>query len=73
MLGGHARPTWGRLLIVWAAGQGFGGLNEVVEFAAVLAVPDTNVGGYLNTGWDLVANLAGCTVAVLLIRFGRRE
>jgi hypothetical protein len=72
MLGGRAQPTWGRMLLVWAAGQGFGALNEVIEFAAVLAVPETNVGGYRNTGWDLVANLAGCTIAVLLIRFGRR-
>ncbi len=73
MLGGQAEPSWGRLFIVWAAGQGFGALNEVIEFAAVLAVPETNVGGYRNTGWDLVANLGGCTLAVLLIRFGRRR
>lgn len=73
MLGERTEPTWGRMLLVWAAGQGFGALNEVIEFAAVLAVPETNVGGYRNTGWDLVANLVGCTVAVLLIRFGRRR
>ena len=40
-----------------AAGSGFGALNEVVEFIAVLTIPETNVGGYENTGWDLVANL----------------
>jgi len=72
VLGERIEATWGRMLLAWAAGQGFGALNEVIEFAAVLAVPETNVGGYRNTGWDLVANLAGCTVAVLLIRFGRR-
>jgi len=70
-LGGAAEPTWGRMLLVWAAGQGFGALNEVIEFGAVLAVPETNVGGYSNTGWDLVANVLGCSVAVLWIRFGR--
>jgi uncharacterized membrane protein YjdF len=72
MLGNRAEPTWGRMLLVWAAGLGFGALNEVIEFTAVMAVPDTNVGGYRNTGWDLVANLAGCSIAVLLLRFGRR-
>ena len=67
-LGNNADPTWGRMLLVWVAGQGFGALNEVIEFTAVLLVPETNVGGYSNTGWDLVFNIVGCTVAVLLIR-----
>ena len=57
--------TLARLL---AAGSGFGALNEVVEFIAVLTIPETNVGGYENTGWDLVANLVGATVAAVLIR-----
>ncbi len=34
--------------------------------------PETNVGGYRNTGWDLVANLAGVSVAALLIGMARR-
>lgn len=67
--GVEASPTPGRLLLVWAAGQGFGALNEVIEFAATLLVPETNVGGYRNTGWDLVANLVGATIAVGIIRF----
>ena len=66
--GGELRPTGGLLLLCAAAGMGFGALNEVVEFIAVLALPNTNVGGYENTGWDLVANLAGATVAAVLIR-----
>jgi hypothetical protein len=65
--GAVAAPNAGRLLLVWAAGQGFGALNEVIEFAATLLVPETNVGGYRNTGWDLVANLVGATIAVLAI------
>ena len=67
--GVEAVPTAGRLVLVWAAGQGFGALNEVIEFAATLLVPETNVGGYLNTGWDLVSNLVGATIAVLIIWF----
>jgi hypothetical protein len=64
---GRLRPTFGLMLLCGAAGLGFGALNEVVEFAATLLVPETNVGGYLNTGWDLVANTVGATVAAVLI------
>lgn len=62
------RPRLGVMVLCAAAGSGFGALNEVIEFIAVLVLPETNVGGYMNTGWDLVANLVGATVAVLLIR-----
>ena len=66
---GHApTPAFGLLVLAAAAGLGFGALNEVVEFVATLTMPETNVGGYVNTGWDLVANTVGATVAVLLIR-----
>jgi uncharacterized membrane protein YjdF len=66
---GAARRSFGVLVLAGAAGMGFGALNEVIEFAAVLLVPNTNVGGYINTGWDLVANLVGVVVAALLIRW----
>ena len=66
--GAGVAPTAGLLVLVAAAGLGFGALNEVIEFAATLLVPETNVGGYRNTGWDLVSNLVGATVAVTLIR-----
>ncbi len=62
----RVKPTLGRLLLCAAAGMGFGALNEVVEFAATLMGP-TNVGGYVNTGYDLVANLAGCVIAAAAI------
>jgi hypothetical protein len=65
--GGDARPTFGLMVLAATAGMGFGALNEVVEFAATLLVPETNVGGYLNTGWDLVANATGSTLAALAI------
>jgi hypothetical protein len=65
--GGVVAPTFGTLVLAAAGGLGFGALNEVVEFIATLLVPETNVGGYRNTGWDLVANLVGATVAVALI------
>ncbi len=65
------RPTLGMLILSAAAGLGFGALNEVVEFAATILVPETNVGGYENTGWDLVFNLVGVLSAVGLIRLTR--
>ena len=66
--GAQVHPTMGMLVLCAAAGLGFGALNEVVEFAATLLVPETNVGGYINTGWDLVANSVGASCAALLIR-----
>ncbi|MBL8849751.1 MAG: DUF2238 domain-containing protein [Planctomycetaceae bacterium] len=62
-------PSLGNLTLCAAAGMGFGALNEVVEFAATLLVPETNVGGYVNTGWDLVSNMVGTIVAAWGIRF----
>jgi uncharacterized membrane protein YjdF len=62
------QPRAGVLVLCAAAGAGFGALNEVVEFIATLTIPDTNVGGYVNTGWDLVANLIGATTAAILIK-----
>jgi len=52
--------------------MGLGAVNEIIEFLAVLAVPDTNVGGYYNTALDLVFNAAGAIVAVLTIALLRR-
>ncbi|MCC6695854.1 MAG: hypothetical protein IT365_09510 [Candidatus Hydrogenedentes bacterium] len=62
-------PTFGLMVLSAAGGLGFGALNEVVEFAATLLVPETNVGGYINTGWDLVSNSVGATLVALLIYF----
>jgi hypothetical protein len=73
---GTLRPTMGVCVALLCLGMGLGALNEVVEFAAVLLVPNTNVGGYMNTGWDLVSNLVGTIIAVVIIRLlptGRRE
>jgi hypothetical protein len=65
--GGEVSPTVGLMVLAAAAGMGFGALNELIEFVATLLLPETNVGGYLNTGWDLVANFFGATAAVAII------
>lgn len=66
--GAPPRPTWGLVTGAGLIGMGLGGMNEVVEFIATLTLPETNVGGYTNTGWDLVSNLTGCVAAALAIR-----
>ena len=59
--------TFGRLALCVLASIGLGALNEVVEFVATLLFTETNVGGYRNTGWDLVSNLVGAVLAALLL------
>jgi len=66
-------PTPGMLALCATAGMGFGALNEVVEFVANLILPRTNIGGYINTGWDLVANLVGAVVVAVTIHFVARH
>lgn len=66
--GSRLKPTPGMLSICATAGMGFGALNEVIEFFAVMLLPKTNVGDYVNTGWDLVSNLAGAITTAVIIR-----
>lgn len=61
-------PSFGVLSLCALGGMGLGAVNEVVEFVAVLTIPDTNVGGYVNTGWDLVSNAVGAVTAAVAIR-----
>ena len=53
----------GRATVVALMGMGVGAFNEVVEFALTHLLAQTAIGGYENTGRDLVANLLGCVVA----------
>ena len=54
------------------AAMGLGALNEMIEFTAVLLVPDTNVGGYYNTALDLVFNCSGAVIAILIVAWSER-
>lgn len=71
--GVNVKPTIGLLILCIAAGMGFGAANEIVEFLATIMLPGTNVGGYANTGWDLIANLVGCVVAAATIYVWPRQ
>lgn len=51
-------------------GMGLGAINEVLEFFATLFT-ETNVGGYTNTGWDLVSNTVGTVIAGIWCLFRR--
>ncbi len=61
--------TWTALsIVVISAGLGIGALNEIVECIATAIVPETGVGGYLNTALDLIADLIGAILAMAVIR-----
>ena len=51
--------------------MGVGALNELIEFVAVLSIANTEVGGYKNTGWDLVSNSVGAILALIFLKFRR--
>ncbi len=53
-------------------GMGLGALNEIIEFLAVLSLPQTGVGGYENTMWDIVFNTIGAFIAVVYINVKRK-
>ena len=67
------RPTGGLLFLCAIGSMGLGAFNEIVEFSAMVIVPETNVGGYVNTALDLVSNLAGALIASFLIYLSSRE
>lgn len=60
-----AGAATGPAVLAALAGMGVGAMNEVVEFLATLVLAQTHVGGFENTGWDLVFNLIGATTAAV--------
>ncbi len=66
--------SWKSLsFIVILAGLGLGALNEIIEFLATVIVPETGVGGYINTSLDLVANFLGAILAMFLVYINERN
>lgn len=59
--------------IAITASMGVGALNEIIEFIAVLSVPDDGVGGYYNTALDIVFNFLGAVFAVFGFYLLRRK
>ena len=62
-----SKSIWALSIVLVCAGLGIGALNEIIEFIATLLVPQTGVGGYLNTALDLCANLIGAVLATIII------
>lgn len=61
------------VLLVVLAGMGLGAINETVEFLTTIVNQNSHVGGYVNTGWDLVSNTLGTLAAGLVIARGRHR
>ena len=60
-------------ILVIMAGFGVGALNEMIEFTATVLVPNTGVGGFINTSLDLVADFIGAVLAMIYIRIKKGE
>lgn len=60
---------FGLALIIAMAGLGFGAMNEIIEFIITVILPETGVGGYLNTSLDLVSDLIGAIIGVVVIKY----
>jgi putative membrane protein len=69
------RPLLGKRINKWVAlsivvvmaGLGVGALNEIIEFFISLASTEAKIGGYENTSMDLVADLVGAVLAMVMI------
>jgi len=61
------RGSWTIYVYPALAAMGLGAVNEIIEFGAVLMVPETNVGGYYNTLLDLCFNALGAILAMVVV------
>lgn len=68
-----SRPTTATYVLIVLAGLGVGAANEILEFISTLVLPETNVGGYDNTGWDLIFDLAGGIIGTVWLARRPRE
>lgn len=55
-------------LVLVMAGCWFGALNEVIEFIVDQSLPESGVGGYINTSLDLVSNLIWAILGIIVIK-----
>jgi hypothetical protein len=62
---GRDEPARSVAIVAFLIGIGIGGINETIEFGITLLPGESNVGGFSNTGWDLVANALGAATAAM--------
>lgn len=55
-------------IVIVMGGLGIGAFNEILEFGVSTAVPESGVGGYVNTSLDLCADLIGAVVGLIYVR-----
>ena len=56
-------------IVVVMAGLGVGAFNEIVEALVAATIPQSGVGGYVNTALDLIADFIGAILAMVFIKF----
>jgi putative membrane protein len=55
-------------IVMIMAGLGVGAFNEILEFAVSAIIPESGVGGYLNTSLDLCADFIGAVLGFVYIQ-----
>lgn len=60
--------NFGLGLVLVMAGCWFGAFNEIIEFIVDQSLPESGVGGYINTSLDLISNFVWSVVAVIFIK-----
>jgi hypothetical protein len=65
--------TVGPAVIAGLGAVGLGGFNEAFEYLASLGGAGAFVGGYDNTGWDLVFDVAGAATGALWLALSPRS
>jgi hypothetical protein len=56
-------------IVVVMAGLGVGAFNEIVEALVAATLPQSGVGGYVNTALDLISDLLGAILAMTFIKW----
>lgn len=62
----HGRAV-ARSVLALLGGLGFGAINEAIAFLVTRIDPSSNVGGFVNTGFDLLFNTLGCALTATLL------
>jgi Predicted membrane protein (DUF2238) len=66
-------PTVGLVVLAALAGLGLGALNETAEFLMTRLSSTTSIGGYRNTGFDLISNTIGAAIAAVWLYWRGHE
>jgi len=64
-------PARTQAFVAALAGLGKGAFNEVFEFLVAVRLPGAHVGGFENTGWDLVFDTGGVVAAACFLVWSR--